>query len=785
MPRSAKKAALLVDTPAKRPEPPAESVQGFAKTAKAKQAAKDVSGAKFPKHKQQAGIFVSAELEAAYERVKTKVQEIAEECRARNVRFRDNEFDLEEDKPRCLHSLDTDEGEKATPSDVRRVTQIYKKPEFFIDGANEGDIVQGRLGDCWFLSGAATVACRDDLIEKVCVARDEQVGVYGFIFMRDGIWKDVIIDDLLYTSIPQFEQLTARERNLYHLDRDKYNRTARMGGKSLYFAKSGTENETWVPLIEKAFAKFHGDYASLDGGQPAECIEDLTGGVSTSMHVKDILDTDRFWTEELLRADEDRLFTCSIDEVPEATVATVNGLMRGHAYSVISAAEVRGKRFVRVRNPWGDSEWNGRWSDGSKEWTSEWLPALEELKHKFGDDGAFVMTYDDFLDVWTTIDRVRLFDSNWVMSSLWVNATMRAVGTAWDYGDVSFTFSMPTASKAVIVLAQLDTRFFNEVSGSSQYQLDFKVFKRGEKKIVVNSSSSVLFGRSVNAEVDLEEGEYVVHVRADRNRFRPSNYVSESTSAGKWNLRKLGAVLTRGAESLSIVSNFNADQYDNLLRRPLDTFAGRDLHEIEVEAHERSAMERKKPVTPGAPPASGEEEEEEEEAEVEAETEDAAENVVDADAADEGTKAEANEGEESEAEGEGEGEAEAEAEEEEEEEEEAEGPPAVHEGVACDGCGTNPIVGIRYKCMEATCPNFDFCPNCYAGGVSYKTHLPTHNMLAIVTPADASNVDSGYSGGDDDELALGLRVYTNKDCQTEIKAQLRHGKVIRWRNDAA
>ena len=31
---------------------------------------------------------MSAELEAAYERVKTKVQEIAEECRARNVRFR-------------------------------------------------------------------------------------------------------------------------------------------------------------------------------------------------------------------------------------------------------------------------------------------------------------------------------------------------------------------------------------------------------------------------------------------------------------------------------------------------------------------------------------------------------------------------------------------------------------------------------------------------------------------------------------------------------------------------
>ena len=29
--------------------------------------------------------------------------------------------------------------------------------------------------------------------------------------------------------------------------------------------------------------------------------------------------------------------------------------------------------------------------DGSKEWTSEWLPALEALGHRFGNDGQFIM----------------------------------------------------------------------------------------------------------------------------------------------------------------------------------------------------------------------------------------------------------------------------------------------------------------------------------------------------------------------------------------------------------
>lgn len=36
-----------------------------------------------------------------------------------------------------------------------------------------------------------------------------------------------------------------------------------------------------------------------------------------------------------------------------------------------------------------------------------------------------------------------------------------------------------------------------------------------------------------------------------------------------------------------------------MLPRPVDLFAGRDLHDVEVEAHERSAQRRKKPVTPG------------------------------------------------------------------------------------------------------------------------------------------------------------------------------------------
>jgi len=88
---------------------------------------------------------------------------------------------------------------------------------------------------------------------------------------------DFEIGSQLFWSIPKFEELKKEEQKLYHNDKDIYNSIARKGGKGLHFAKSGTAGETWVPLIEKAYAKLHGDFAALDGGFTSEAIEDLTG----------------------------------------------------------------------------------------------------------------------------------------------------------------------------------------------------------------------------------------------------------------------------------------------------------------------------------------------------------------------------------------------------------------------------------------------------------------------------------------------------------------------------
>jgi len=51
------------------------------------------------------------------------------------------------------------------------------------------------------------ISAKKELVEKLCVARDEQVGVYGFVFYRDGEWVPEVIDDKLYTKIGDDDDL--------------------------------------------------------------------------------------------------------------------------------------------------------------------------------------------------------------------------------------------------------------------------------------------------------------------------------------------------------------------------------------------------------------------------------------------------------------------------------------------------------------------------------------------------------------------------------------------------
>lgn len=61
---------------------------------------------------------------------------------------------------------------------------IFEKPVFYEDGASASDVRQGNDGDCWFMAALCALANEKHMIDKVCVANDEKVGIYGFVFHR-------------------------------------------------------------------------------------------------------------------------------------------------------------------------------------------------------------------------------------------------------------------------------------------------------------------------------------------------------------------------------------------------------------------------------------------------------------------------------------------------------------------------------------------------------------------------------------------------------------------------
>ena len=54
------------------------------------------------------------------------------------------------------------------------------------------------------------------------------------------------------------------------------------GGDEFALAYSrAADNQLWVPLVEKAYAKAHGSYHAISGGWISEGLLDLTGGVGS------------------------------------------------------------------------------------------------------------------------------------------------------------------------------------------------------------------------------------------------------------------------------------------------------------------------------------------------------------------------------------------------------------------------------------------------------------------------------------------------------------------------
>lgn len=79
--------------------------------------------------------------------------------------------------------------------------------------------------------------------------------------------------------------------------------------------------------------------------------------------------------------------------------------MGQHSYGlikvdVVSDAEGQSINIVKLRNPWGNFEWKGDWSDNSDKWTEE---AKSQVNLESANDGTFWMAFEDFKQYFSRI----------------------------------------------------------------------------------------------------------------------------------------------------------------------------------------------------------------------------------------------------------------------------------------------------------------------------------------------------------------------------------------------
>ncbi|KAK3800956.1 hypothetical protein RRG08_001204 [Elysia crispata] len=475
----------------------------------------------------------------------------------------------------------------------KRPSEICSDPQWITGGATRFDVTQGMLGDCWLQAAVSSLTLDKAIFNRVVPNSQSfsrnYCGIFKFNFWINGEWQEIVVDDRLPT----------------------YN-------NQLVFLHSSDKNEFWSALLEKAYAKLSGSYESLIGGKITEAMVDFTGGVAEQFNLNNA--PDNLYTIMLRAAHKNSLMGCSIEANAAKKEETLpNGLVTGHSYSVtaVKMVEIRTSRrsgqfpMVRLRNTWGnEAEWNGPWSDKSREWQLVSTSEREEIGLTFDHDGEFWMTFEDFkknfdllevchlgvdsleLETDPSIEWVsRKEHGSWVrrvsaggcrnyLNSFWTNPQYRLTLTDPDEDDDE------NLCTVVVSLMQKDRRRQRKL-GKENLRIGYVIYKLDN-----NTGSDPLdydFFKYHSCEVRSKEFSTDRDI-TDRHKIKPGNYVIvpstfEPNEEGKFLLR----IFTEKSSKLSPSDEANrfddpdAPEPDPQLLATFQNLAGPD---DEIDANE-------------------------------------------------------------------------------------------------------------------------------------------------------------------------------------------------------
>ena len=234
-------------------------------------------------------------------------------------------------------------------------------------GINQG----GVLADCWFMASMSAIAEQPDRILNNMYNRYyNSAGAFRFYFFAIDSWVGINIDDRLPV-------------------------TSWGSGWRPKAAWPSKHNAWWMPLFEKAYAKFLQNYDRLGWGRGSEALRTMTAKPTLSLSHKGVSSAE-LWKRHSLWAKKDfpQVVSCC-NNVPGG----LDGLTSGHAYSLLDVRTLNWSdgsvayRIAKLRNPWNSERYVGKWSDNDPGWTADFKA---QVGLSAADDGIFWMPYENY-----------------------------------------------------------------------------------------------------------------------------------------------------------------------------------------------------------------------------------------------------------------------------------------------------------------------------------------------------------------------------------------------------
>lgn len=113
-----------------------------------------------------------------------------------------------------------------------------------------------------------------------------------------------------------------------------------LNGQPIFSSAHG--DELWVLIMEKAWAKVHGSYERIVGGQAHQTLRDLLGAPGYEHETNE----EGIW-DEIMQADQkDYIMAAGVSQNSEEDAKSLQkiGLVGGHSYGLIAAHVVKDKK---------------------------------------------------------------------------------------------------------------------------------------------------------------------------------------------------------------------------------------------------------------------------------------------------------------------------------------------------------------------------------------------------------------------------------------------------------